>query len=79
MAKNIIILIDGGYLRVRATKAGKTYNPAFIENLHTNAKLLTRKYFASSTMTVRHILGPHGFRFREINIRSQAPTSDLRN
>jgi hypothetical protein len=27
----IIILIDGGFLRVQARKAGKTYNPDFIE------------------------------------------------
>lgn len=32
MAKKIIILIDGGHLRVKATMAGKTYNPTFIEN-----------------------------------------------
>jgi uncharacterized LabA/DUF88 family protein len=31
MAKKIIILIDGGFLRVKANKAGKTYNPSFIE------------------------------------------------
>lgn len=31
MAKKVIILIDGGYLRVKATKAQKQYNPAFIE------------------------------------------------
>lgn len=31
MAKKIIVLIDGGYLRVKSTKAGKLYNPAFIE------------------------------------------------
>ena len=31
MAKQIIILIDGGYLRAKAGKAGITYNPAFIE------------------------------------------------
>jgi uncharacterized LabA/DUF88 family protein len=31
MAKQIIILIDGGYLRAKAGKAGIAYNPAFIE------------------------------------------------
>jgi uncharacterized LabA/DUF88 family protein len=31
MDKKVIILIDGGYLRVKASKAGKTYNPDFIE------------------------------------------------
>jgi hypothetical protein len=29
-AKKVIVLIDGGYLRVKANKAGKTYNPDFI-------------------------------------------------
>ncbi len=29
--KRIAILIDGGFLRVNARKAGKTYNPSFIE------------------------------------------------
>jgi uncharacterized LabA/DUF88 family protein len=31
MSKKIVILIDGGYLRVKAIKAGKHYNPTFIE------------------------------------------------
>lgn len=31
MAKKVVILIDGGYLRVKANKAGKQYNPIFIE------------------------------------------------
>lgn len=31
MAKKIVVLIDGGYLRVKSTKAGKQYNPLFIE------------------------------------------------
>jgi len=31
MAKKIVILIDGGFIRVKAKKAGKVYNPAFIE------------------------------------------------
>src|SRR5579871_186778 len=31
MAKSIVILIDGGFLRVKSQKAGKQYNPAFIE------------------------------------------------
>jgi uncharacterized LabA/DUF88 family protein len=31
MPKRVIILIDGGFLRVKAHKAGKTYNPDFIE------------------------------------------------
>ena len=33
MAKRAIILIDGGYLRVKANRAGKKYDPAFIEKL----------------------------------------------
>jgi uncharacterized LabA/DUF88 family protein len=31
MAKKIVILIDGGFLRVQSKKAGKYYNPEFIE------------------------------------------------
>lgn len=31
MAKKIVILIDGGFLRVKSKKAGKHYNPEFIE------------------------------------------------
>lgn len=31
MAKKVIILIDGGYLRVKSTQADKQYKPAFIE------------------------------------------------
>ncbi|MFI5115121.1 MAG: NYN domain-containing protein [Terriglobales bacterium] len=31
MAKKIVILIDGGFIRVEAKKAGKVYNPTFIE------------------------------------------------
>lgn len=33
MAKKIVVLIDGGYLRVKSIKAGKQYNPTFIEKL----------------------------------------------
>ena len=32
MLKRVIILLDGGYLRVKVNKAGKTYNPDFIES-----------------------------------------------
>ncbi len=38
MASKIVILIDGGYLRVKAIKAGKTYNPAFIERFSQKCK-----------------------------------------
>jgi uncharacterized LabA/DUF88 family protein len=31
MSKKIIILIDGGFLRVKARRAGKNYDPTFIE------------------------------------------------
>ena len=31
MSKKVIILIDGGHLRVKAKIAGKTYNPDFIQ------------------------------------------------
>ena len=33
MSKKVIILIDGGFLRVKCNKANKTYNPDFIEAL----------------------------------------------
>jgi uncharacterized LabA/DUF88 family protein len=33
-----IVLIDGGYLRVKARKAHKVYDPAFIEKLAINCK-----------------------------------------
>jgi uncharacterized LabA/DUF88 family protein len=32
MPKRVIILIDGGYLRVKANIAGKAYDPGFIES-----------------------------------------------
>ena len=31
MAKRIVVLIDGAFLRVKAAKAGKKYDPTFIE------------------------------------------------
>jgi uncharacterized LabA/DUF88 family protein len=31
MAKRIVVLIDGGFLRAQAAKAGKKYDPTFIE------------------------------------------------
>lgn len=34
--KRIIILIDGGFLRVNSRKAGKTYDPDFIEKFAQN-------------------------------------------
>ena len=36
MAKKVVILIDGGHLRVKANIAGKTYNPDFIEKFSLN-------------------------------------------
>lgn len=36
--KKVIILIDGGFLRVNARNAGKTYNPDFIEKFAQNCK-----------------------------------------
>jgi uncharacterized LabA/DUF88 family protein len=38
MPKKAIILIDGGFLRVRATRAGKIYDPEFIANLAHNCQ-----------------------------------------
>ena len=35
----IILMIDGGFLRVRARKAGKDYDPAFIERFAKNCPL----------------------------------------
>src|SRR6185437_14832972 len=36
--KKIAILIDGGYLRAIAQKAGKTYDPEFIEKFSAKCK-----------------------------------------
>jgi len=38
MAKKIIICLDGGFPRVKATKAGKKYDPAFIEKFAQKCK-----------------------------------------
>jgi uncharacterized LabA/DUF88 family protein len=38
MARKIIILIDGGHLRVKVNKAGKIYNPDFIEKFAQKCK-----------------------------------------
>jgi uncharacterized LabA/DUF88 family protein len=38
MSKKIIILIDGGFLRVKAGHAGKKYDPAFIESFAHHCK-----------------------------------------
>ncbi len=45
MAEKVIILLDGGYLRVKANKAGKHYNPAFIENFAHNCKAQDEEIF----------------------------------
>jgi uncharacterized LabA/DUF88 family protein len=39
MAKTIVILIDGGFLRVKSKQAGKQYNPGFIESFAQRCKL----------------------------------------
>jgi uncharacterized LabA/DUF88 family protein len=39
MAKKIVILIDGGFLRVKSKQAGKQYNPGFIESFAQRCKL----------------------------------------
>lgn len=36
MSKTLAVLIDGGHLRARAKKAGKDYDPVFIENVALN-------------------------------------------
>ena len=38
MAKKIVILIDGAFLRAKAIKAGKTFDPAFIEGFALGCK-----------------------------------------
>jgi uncharacterized LabA/DUF88 family protein len=45
MAKQVVILIDGGYLRVKANKAGKTYNPAFIDAFAHKCKVQDEEIF----------------------------------
>jgi len=45
MAKKIIILIDGGHLRVKSTIAGKLYNPAFIERFALTCKAPDEEVF----------------------------------
>jgi uncharacterized LabA/DUF88 family protein len=57
--KKIIILIDGGFLRVKSQLAGKTYTPGFIERFAHKCKLADEDIFrilyydcAPSTQTV---------------------------
>ena len=38
MAKKVIILVDGGHLRVKARMSGRKYDPAFIERFALNCK-----------------------------------------
>lgn len=45
MSTKIIILIDGGYLRVKASIAGKIYNPAFIERFAQQCKTQDEEIF----------------------------------
>jgi uncharacterized LabA/DUF88 family protein len=45
MPKQIIVLIDGGYLRAKANKAGKHYNPEFIEKLAHKCKTPDEEIF----------------------------------
>ncbi|MGA7694232.1 MAG: NYN domain-containing protein [Candidatus Sulfotelmatobacter sp.] len=45
MVKKIIILLDGGFLRVKAKHAGKVYNPDFIEKFAHNCKDATEEIF----------------------------------
>lgn len=44
-SKKIIILIDGGFLRVQAKKAKKTYNPDFIERFAQSCKSADEEIF----------------------------------
>jgi uncharacterized LabA/DUF88 family protein len=45
MPKEIVILIDGGYLRVKANKAGKHYNPDFIDKFAHQCKTADEEIF----------------------------------
>jgi uncharacterized LabA/DUF88 family protein len=45
MNKKAIVLIDGGYLRVKASKAGKKYDPAFIEKFAHKCKSTDEEIF----------------------------------
>src|SRR5258708_35538956 len=45
MAKRIIVLIDGGFLRVRGRKAGKNYIPDFIEKFALRCKAADEEIF----------------------------------
>jgi uncharacterized LabA/DUF88 family protein len=70
MQKKIIILIDGGFLRVRARHAGHNYTPHFIERFAHLCKSADEEIFrvlyydcAPSTATVKLPVsgGPHTF------------------
>ena len=39
MARKIIVLIDGGFLRVKSQQVGKQYNPTFIANFADKCKI----------------------------------------
>jgi hypothetical protein len=39
MATKIVVLIDGGFLRVKSKQAGRQYNPVFIESFALRCKL----------------------------------------
>jgi uncharacterized LabA/DUF88 family protein len=45
MGKKVIILIDGGFLRVKANKAGKKYDPNFIESLSKKCVIANEEIF----------------------------------
>jgi uncharacterized LabA/DUF88 family protein len=45
MQTKIAVLIDGGYLRVKASKAGKVYNPDFIEKFAHQCKSQDEEIF----------------------------------
>ena len=45
MQKKIIVLIDGGFLRVRSHLAEKHYDPSFIERFSHNCKLSGEEIF----------------------------------
>jgi uncharacterized LabA/DUF88 family protein len=45
MSNRIIVLIDGGFLRVKVKHAGKAYNPGFIEKFAHNCKIAPEEIF----------------------------------
>jgi hypothetical protein len=54
----VAVLIDGGFLRVIAKKAGKTYDPDFIEKFAHACKAIDETSSASFTTIAPYIQAP---------------------